>query len=80
MKVRELIAKLQAFEPDLDVLCYCEDEGIAPSGKGFKLFDIDEITRNDAEAMRLDDNTPYLKLGRTAASSPHVFICLTGDF
>lgn len=30
MKVKDLLSKLSTFDPDVEVLCYCEDEGVLP--------------------------------------------------
>ena len=79
MKVKEVLAKLKALDPEQDVLCYCEDEGDLPQGHAFRLFEITSIEVTQAEKMRLEDNTPYLKLGKTSNSQPHVLIDITSD-
>ncbi len=80
MKVRDLQSKLEAFDPDLDLLCYCEDEESLPPDGGFKLFEIEDIGASHAEPTRLKDDTPYLKLGKTDTSTVHVLLNLTGDY
>lgn len=80
MKVKELIAKLNAADPESDVLCCCEDEGTLARGVGFKLFDIDHIDSTEAEKTRLEDGTPYFKLGKSDNSESHVLIDITADF
>ena len=80
MKVRELLSKLSPFDPELDVVCYCEDPGTSSPGSGFRLFEINEISVTDAEKTRLEDGTPYLKLGKSEAARPHVLIDVTADF
>lgn len=80
MKVKELLAKLKARDPEQDVICYSEDEEGLPEGHGFRLFEINGIDVTDAEKTRLDDGTPYLKLGKTAHSRRQVLIDITSDF
>jgi hypothetical protein len=40
MKVRELQEHLSKLDPELDVLCYSEDEKLLTEKRGFVLFDI----------------------------------------
>lgn len=80
MKVKDLVAKLKTFDPEQDVLCYCEDEEGLPEGHGFRLFDINGVDVTEAEKVRLDDGTPYLKLGKTPQSRRQVLIDITSDF
>ncbi len=68
MKVRELCEHLSKLDPELDVLCYCEDERLLIEKRGFVLFDIFAVSPTKAERLRLEDGTPYLKFERGAHS------------
>ena len=80
MKVKELLEKLSALDPNQDVICYCEDEGVATPGHGFRLFEITSADLKEAEKTRGEDGIPSLKLGKTEHSVPHVLIEITSDF
>ncbi len=80
MKVRELLTKLNPLDPELDVVCYCEDQGLSSPESGFTLFEINEISVTDGEKTRREDGTPYLKLGKSEGARPHVLIDVTSDF
>ena len=80
MKVSELISKLKALDPGSDVVCYCEDESIVADDQGFRLFDIVDAATQDAEPIRLNNETPYLKLGKTESSVRQSLIEITADF
>jgi len=80
MKVRDLLSKLSAFDPERDVLCYCEDEELLPPKHGFRLFEINDVALTEAEKTRCEDGIPSLKLGKTDCSGPHVLIDITSDF
>lgn len=80
MKVKELLAELQLLDPEKDVLCYCDDEGDLPEGRGFRIFQTISVELKDAEGMRLKDNTPYLKFGKTPNSQSEVLIEMISDF
>ena len=80
MKVKEVLAKLKALDPEQDVLCYCEDERDLPQGHRFRLFEIISIEVRDAEMMRLEDKTPSLEFGKTSNSQPQVLIDIISDF
>ncbi len=69
MKVRELREQLSKLDPELEVVCYSEDEKLLTQGRGFILFDVTAINTTEAEQLRLDDGTPYLKFGKSPAAS-----------
>jgi len=80
MKVKELIEKLRVFDPDQDVICYCEDEGVTTSRHGFLLFDINSVDIQEAEKTRCENGVPSLKFGKTEHSVAQVLIEITSDF
>jgi len=80
MKVKDLLSKLGAFDPEQDLLCYCEDEEILPPKNGFRLFEINEVDLTEGETTRGRDDIPSLKLGKSECSAPHVLIRITSDF
>ena len=80
MKVRELQQKLSELDPDLDVLCYSEDTKLVTEGRGFILLEIEAISTTHAEQVRLDDGTPYLKLGRGSGATALATLEVTSDF
>lgn len=69
MKVRELQEQLRKLDPEMDVVCYSEDEKLLVEKRGFILLDIIAVNKVDAEQLRLEDGTPYLKFGRGPAST-----------
>jgi len=79
MKVKELLEKLRAFDPDQDVICYCEDKGLTTSGHGFRLFEISNVDMQEAEKTRCEDGVPSLKFGKTEHSVAIVLIEITSD-
>ncbi len=80
MTVKELVEKLASLDPTLDVICYTEDESLQSPGKAFVLFDIESVDTTDAERVRLDNNTPYLKFGRSQHSVKLALLSVTSDF
>ena len=80
MKVRELQERLAKLDPELDVLCYTEDEEFVPKGRGFVLLDPVSVDRAEAESLRLKDGTPYLKFDKTEASQVVAILEVTSDF
>jgi len=80
MKVKELLGKLRAFDPDQDVICYCEDEGVVNPGHGFRLFDITNVDIREAEKTRGKDDVPSLKFAETEYSVSLVLIEISSDF
>jgi len=80
MKLKELLSKLETFDPEVDVLCYSEDADLLPKNHGFRIFDIIALASKDAEKSRTGDGIPSLKLGKSGHSSTHVLIELTSDF
>jgi len=80
MKVRELREKLDKLDSELTVVCHCEDESLLVEGRLFILFDILAVSTTQAERLRLDDGTPYLKLERGPASVSIATLEVTSDF
>jgi hypothetical protein len=80
MKVRELQEKLGKLDPELEVLCYSEDEKLLVEGRGFILFDVLAVNTAEAEQLRLDEGTPYLKFGRSPAATAIATLEVTSDF
>ena len=52
MKIRELQEQLSKLDPELDVLCYSEDERLLAEGRGFILFDVLAVSTADVERFR----------------------------
>ena len=80
MKVRELQAQLSKLDPELDVVCYSEDERLQVEGRGFILFDVLAVSTAKAQRLRLDDGTPYLQFDRGSASAAIATLEVTLDF
>jgi len=80
MKVRELQEHLSKFDPELDILCYSEDEKVLTEKRGFILFDILAVNASEAERIRLEDGTPYLKFERGPNSVAMATLEITSDF
>ena len=80
MKVRELQEHLSKLDPELGVLCYSEDERLLVKKRGFILFDILAVSATEAEWLRLEDGTPYLKFERGPNSIAMATLEVTSDF
>lgn len=80
MKVKDLQKQLSKLDPDLEVICYTEDEVFQNREKAFRLFDIEHVDTVEAERVRLEDNTPYLKIGKSPVSEVIGTLNITSDF
>ena len=60
MKVRELREELGKLDPELEVVCYSEDERLLVEGRGFILLDVLAVSTAEAKQLHLDNGTPYL--------------------
>ena len=80
MKVRELQEHLSKLDPELEVLCYSEDERLLVEKRGFILFDILAVSTAKAERHRLEDGTPYLKFELGPDSVSVATLEVTSDF
>ncbi len=81
MKIKDLITKLQQFDPEKSIACYCEDEGLRSEGGPIQIFELLDISETEAESNRRDDGIgkPSLKFGKSEHSSPFVLIEITSD-
>jgi hypothetical protein len=80
MKVRELQQQLSKLGPELELLCYSEDEKLVPEGCMFRLFDIASLTTMTGEKTRLNDGTPYLSIGKNSLSVTLAILEVTSEF
>ena len=80
MKVKDLIAKLEKLEPELEVYAYTEDESLAKPNKSLHVFDIDNVDVQVAEAFRDEDRSPCITFGESKSSRKLAFINVTTDF
>ena len=80
MKVRELQEHLINLDSELEVVCYSEDERLLVENRGFILFDILAVSTANAERLRLEDGTPYLKFEQGPNSAEISTIEVTADF
>ncbi|MCY1440928.1 hypothetical protein D9M71_572220 [compost metagenome] len=80
MKVKELIEELNKQDPELEILCYTEDEKFLPPDHLFRLIDIENVSVLEAEKCRGDDGIPTLKIGTDGYTQKHVLINLLTDF
>lgn len=44
MKIKDLIEKLQKFDPNKSVFCYCEDEGLTSDSGPIQALEIIEVS------------------------------------
>ena len=80
MNVRELISRLNKYDPDMEVLAYSEDESLLKSGRGFIVFHVQDVADTQGEMTRLKDNTPSMKFGRSPSSKDYVTLDITAEF
>ncbi len=80
MKVRKPQEQLSQFDPELDVVCYSEDETLVGEGRGFIPLDVQTANATRVERLRLDDGTPYLKFANGPASEAIATLEITSDF
>ncbi|WP_022967226.1 hypothetical protein [Denitrificimonas caeni] len=81
MKIKELINKLQQFDPEQSITCYSEDEGLKSIQGPIQIFEVLSVSEVDAQASRLNDDAgkPWLKFGKTSNSSKFVLLEITSD-
>ena len=64
MKVKELIAQLEQQDPELEVLCFTDDEEILPLDEVFRLFKIESVAGSETEEQENKSVSPPGKLPR----------------
>ncbi len=80
MKVKDLQEKLANLDPQLEVICYSEDEEFLPTRHSFRIFDIMGVDDFNGEKNRGKDSIPSIKFGRTKHSRKYASITITTDF
>lgn len=81
MKIKELIKKLQEFDPEQSIACYSEDEGLKSGEDPIQIFEILNVSEVEAQSSRLDDagGKPWLEFGKSDRSSKFVLLEITSD-
>lgn len=80
MKVKELLAQLSRLDPELEVLCNLKDQKFITNSRHFILLDIESVVVAEGEHIRLEDDTPYMKIGKSHISQRAVFLGVTSVF
>ena len=80
MKVKDLIDKLLTLDPNLDLVCYSEDESLLVEGQNFKIMDIENIECIHAETLRDELRRPTLKIGKSEDSVKLAILNVISDF
>lgn len=80
MKVKELQERLRKLDPEFELVCYSEDEHLLAERRRFVIFDVLAVEKAEAERVRLDDGTPYLKFGKGPAAETVAYLQITTDF
>ena len=73
MKVKELIAILNALDTNLEIICTSE------SGESINYFDIDEVSVVDGERARDEADKPFIDFGKKSTIKTVIF-SLESDF
>ncbi|MEI2556450.1 hypothetical protein [Acinetobacter pittii] len=76
MKVKELIEKLQEFDPELKVLIANEEEEIIGKNKLVQFFDIHNISPFNAETRRNENGEIDFKFTGMATKTSQEFISI----
>lgn len=80
MKVKDLIGALSKLDPELDIICYSEDEALQAQGHTLRLLEVETVSVTEAERARDESGVPSLKLGKSALSESIAMIEVISDF
>ncbi len=80
MKVKDLINAISNLDPEMDVICYSEDEKLFSGQHQFRILEIEGVDITEAEKRRGKDGIPTLKLGRSEYSKKLVTLSVTTEF
>jgi len=80
MLVRQVQQQLSQLDPELELLCYAEDEAQQGDGHFFRLLDIEAVSTTEGEMVRGDDRIPSLRLGKSDVSKVFAILEVTSDF
>ena len=80
MKVKDLIAELEKYDGDIDVLLCCEDAEVLKQDDDFRLFAIHAINNVEIHAEKPALPAASFTPNDVTPSSPHLVIDITADF
>jgi hypothetical protein len=80
MKVRELLAKLQTVDPDLEVVGYAEDPEVVPAKHHFRLFSVTDVSPMEGVTKRTAEGIPTITFGKDEQSVRLLALDITSKF
>ena len=80
MKVKELLAKLQQMDPDLEVIGYAEEPELVLEKHYFRLFQVIDVTAMEGVTRRTDDRAPTITFGKDDHSVKLVALEIASTF
>lgn len=79
MKVKDLIDKLESFDPDIEVMFISEQEDIVPENYLVRVMELLEIKKSKAHVSRDNNGIVSPAFGESKDSREWLFFQLTSD-
>jgi hypothetical protein len=79
MTVEELIARLERFDRDMELMCLCDDEGTRQDSP-FRVFVVERVNVSSVSHVRDADRTPRIEFNGNLGSRKVVVFQITTDF
>jgi hypothetical protein len=79
MTAKQLIAELSKLNPDVDVVCYCEDRELLRNDSRFRLLEIEGVDSTVGEKVNVD-GVPTIKMGEPPSATMVGRLHVTLDF
>lgn len=80
MQVKDLLKHLESLDPELELVCYSEDEELVDTNNGFRLMEIEDISVTDARTHRDGMRNPTLTFGKGELSKKIALAHVTCNF
>jgi hypothetical protein len=80
VKVKDLQKILANIDPELDVICYTEDDELVEKSQGFRLMEIENISVHHATRKRDDNHNPILIFENNSYSQKVAIANVTCNF
>ena len=80
MQVKDLIEKLEALDPELDIYCYTEDEELLKNGSGIRVMFIENLSVVQAKTYRDGQHDPTISFEGGSGSKKLALAHVTCNF
>jgi hypothetical protein len=80
MTVEQLMSCLERFDRDMELLCFCDDEGLRQKNGPFRIYTVERVNVSSVTEGTNPDRTTRVEFDATHGTKQVVVVQITTDF